>query len=98
MAKFVIKRGGKQEAFKPEKLKRSIRGACMDAHIPAAKRKRIVGRVSAPVLRFARRQKTVRAMALRKKVLAHLRKVEPMAAKAWLRHEKRRKARRKARR
>ncbi len=95
MAKEVIRRGGKHESFKPAKLKRSIRMACRDAHVPGAKVKRIVSKVSGPVLKFARGRRVVKTSVLRKKVLSGLRRVEPKAAKAWLRYEKRRRARRR---
>lgn len=98
MAKFVIKRGGKREPFRAEKLKRSIRAACKDAHLPAARAKRAVAKVSRLVFKFAAKRKSVGAAVLRKKVLAGLRKVAPAAAKAWLRYDKRRRARRRARR
>lgn len=94
MAKQVIKRGGKHEAFKADKLKKSIRGACKDAHISAVRAKRIVSKVSGPVLRFFAKRKAIKAADLRKKVLDGLRKAEPAAAKAWLRYERRRQARR----
>jgi len=89
MAKQVIKRGGKCEPFRAEKLKKSVRAACKDAHVPPARIKRAVTKVAGPVLRFAAKRKTVRVATLRKKVLAGLRKTEPTAAKAWLRYEKR---------
>ncbi len=95
MAKQVVKRGGGFEAFKPNKLKGSIRGACKDVHITGARARTVVTKVSGPVLRFASKRKSVKASILRAKVLAGLRKVEPGAAKAWLRHEKRRRARRR---
>jgi len=95
MAKEVIQRGGRHESFRPEKLKRSIRKACKAARISAVRAKRIVAKVSGPVLRFARKSKVVRTAVLRKKVLAGLRKAEPVAAKAWLRYERRRQARRR---
>lgn len=98
MAKEVIKRGGKKEPFKPEKLKKSIRKACVDARVPRAKIKRIVSKVSAPVLKFARKRKTIGYAVLRKKVLTGLKKVEPKAVKSWMKYEKRRRARRAARR
>ena len=95
MVKHVVKRGGKREVFRAEKLKRSIRGACKDVHIAGTRAKRVVAKVAGPVLRFVSKRKTVRASDLRKKVLAGLRKAEPKAAKAWLAHEKRRRARRR---
>lgn len=94
MAKEVIKRGGKRVPFRAEKIKRSIRAACKDIHMPAAKAKRIVSKVAGPVLKFARSRKTVKASVLRAKVLSGLRKAEPKAAQAWLRYDKRRRARR----
>lgn len=89
MAKQVVKRGGKREPFRAEKLKKSVRAACKEAHVPAARAKKAMAKVAGPVLRFAAKRKTVRAAVLRKKVLAGLRKLEPAAAKAWLRYEKR---------
>lgn len=94
MAKEVIKKGGKREPFRAEKVKGAIRGACKDVHLPAKRTKAVVAKVSAPVLKFARSRKTVRTSVLRAKSLAGLRKVEPKAAKAWLRYEKQRRARR----
>lgn len=95
MAKQIIKRGGKKEAFRAEKIRKSVRGACKDAHIPPVRAKKIVAKVAGPVLRFAAKRKTVKAAVLRKKVLAGLRKAEPRAAKAWLRYERRRETRRR---
>ncbi len=89
MAKQVIKRGGKREPFRAEKLKKSVRDACKDARVPSARVKKAVVKVAGPVLRFAAKRKSVKAATLRKKVLAKLRKVEPTAAKAWLRYERR---------
>ncbi len=75
--------------FKAEKMKKSVRMACKEAKIPAAKAKRIVSKVTGPVLRFARTRQAVKTSILRKKVLAGLRKADSKAAKAWLRYEKR---------
>ena len=95
MAKQIIKKGGKKEVFRAEKLKKSIRAACKDAHISPVRTKKAITKVAGPVLRFAAKRKTVRAATLRKKVLAGLRKAEPLAAKAWLRYKRRRHARRR---
>lgn len=95
MAKQVIKKGGKSEPFRAEKLKKSIRMACKDVHISGVRAKSVVSKVSGPVLRFAARRKIVKAAILREKVLTGLRKAEPAAVKAWLQHEKRRRARRR---
>jgi transcriptional regulator NrdR family protein len=98
MAKEVIKRGGKKEAFKAEKIKRSIRAACRDARLPVKRIKTVVNKVSRPVLKFCRTRKTVATATLKKKILSQLAKVEPAAAKAWRKYDQRRRARRAARR
>jgi len=95
MAKYVIKRGGKKETFRAEKLKRSIRLAARDAHLPAKRAKTVVGKVSRVVLRFAAKRKVVSAAVLRKKVLDQLDKVEPTMARAWRKYDSRRRARRR---
>lgn len=95
MAKQIIKRGGKREPFRAEKVKRSVRAACKDARIPAVRARKIVSKVAGPVLRFAAKRQTVRAAVIQKKLLAGLRKAEPKAAKAWLVYDKRRRARRR---
>jgi transcriptional regulator NrdR family protein len=95
MAKHVIKRGGKLEPFRAEKLKKSIRKACKDARIVGVRAKKAVANVSGPVLRFAAKRKTVRVSVLRQKVLAGLKKAEPTAAKAWVRYDKRRRAKKR---
>ncbi len=96
MAKEIIKRGGVRAPFKPEKIKHSIQKACKDIHVPAARTKKIVSKVSASVLRFARTRKTaIKTSVIRQKILLGLKKEEPMVAKAWLKYDKRRRARRK---
>ena len=95
MAKHVIKRGEKKEIFRAEKLKRSIRGAAKDAHLSPARTKMVVGKVSRPILKFAATQKAVRSAVLKKKILWHLARVEPAAAKAWRKYDRRRSARRR---
>jgi transcriptional regulator NrdR family protein len=95
MAKEVIKKGGKREPFQVKKLKGSIHAACKDADVSAIRTKMVVTKVSGPVLRFAAKRKVIKTAVLRKKVLDGLRKIEPAAAKAWLRHERRRRARRR---
>ncbi len=96
MAKEVIKRGGVRAPFKSEKIKRSIRKACKDVHLPAARTKKVVSKVSAAVLRFARTRKTaIKTSVIRQKILAGLKKEEPTVWKAWMKYDKRRRARRK---
>ncbi|RJQ28355.1 hypothetical protein C4571_03835 [Candidatus Parcubacteria bacterium] len=94
MAKIIQKRGGRKEAFKKSKLVGSIGKALRDAHISGSRKKRVLGKVSRAVLKFARSRKTLRASDLGKKVVNQLRRVEPAAARAWLAYDRRRRARR----
>ncbi|TSA44140.1 hypothetical protein D4R49_00655 [bacterium] len=95
MAKEVIRRGGKRGPFQVEKIKKSIRLACKDAHVPGARIKQVVSKVSRPVLKFCAKRKAVKTSVIRMKVLAGLRKTEPAAAKSWIKYEKRRQTRRR---
>ncbi len=95
MVKEVIGRGGKHKPFKVEKIKSAIRLACKDARIPGTRIKQVVAKVSRPVLKFCAKRKAVKTSVIRTKVLAGLRKMEPTAAKAWIKYEKRRRARRR---
>lgn len=97
MAKEIIKRGGKHEPFRAEKIKSAVRKACQDARVAQARIKRIVSQATGPVLRFAAKRKAIRTSVIRTKVLASLKKAEPAAWKVWIRYDKRRLARRRAR-
>ena len=98
MAKEVIKKGGKREPFKAEKIKAAIKAACKDGRVPAKRVKTVVNKVSRSVLKFCSKRKAVATATLKKKVLSQLAKVEPAAARAWRRYEKRRRAGRARRR
>ncbi len=95
MVKEVIKRGGKHVPFRPTKLAHSIRAAAKDAHLPAARAKKVVSKVSRAVMKSVAKRKSVTASVLRKKVLSQLDKIEPAVAKAWRKHDNRRRARRR---
>ncbi len=76
MAKQVIKKGGKREPFKAEKIKAAIKAACKDSHLSATRAKTVVNKVSRPVLKFCAKRKAVNTVTLRKKILSQLDKVE----------------------
>lgn len=98
MAKEVIKRGGRHQPFRAEKIRRSIRMASRDARIPRRRIKTVVSKVSGPVLKFARKRKIVKTSVLRSKVVSRLRRVEPAAAKAWVRYESKKRRRSRSKR
>ncbi len=95
MARFVIKRKGKEEKFKADKIRKSIRDALKDVHITGAKAKRLVNKAARPVLKLAAKRKSIQTATIRKYALQGLRKVEPRAAKAWMKYDARRRARRR---
>jgi transcriptional regulator NrdR family protein len=95
MVKQFVRRNGKTVPFRPAKMKRSIMAAAKDAHLPAARARALTGKVSRAVLRSIAKRKTVRAAVLRKKVLGHLDKMAPAAAKAWRAYDRRRRMRRR---
>ena len=95
MAKWVVKRGGKKEPFRKAKLERSIRLALRDAKVPAARAKKVFRKVARAALKVAATRTSVKASMLRTKVLGLLGKAEPSAARAWRKHESRRRARRR---
>lgn len=95
MVKEVIKRGGKHVPFRPAKITHAIRAAAKEAHLPAMQTKRVVGKVSRAVLKSVAKRKAVTTSVLRKKILSQLEKVEPVVARAWRKHDARRRARRR---
>ncbi len=94
MANEVIKRRGKREPFRAEKIRRSISIAVREAHVPAVRVKSVVSKVSGPVLKFAAKRKAIGTATLRQKILAQLDKLEPNAAKVWRKYDRRRQVRR----
>lgn len=97
MPKWVIKRGGKKQAWSSEKVKGSIRKACKDARVPGKRTKTVVNRVFRAVMKSVGKRSTVRTAVIRKKALAALGKLEPKAARAWRKYDARRRARRRKR-
>jgi len=95
MLKEVIKKGGKKATFRPAKLKRAIQGAAKDAKLPAARVKTVVNKVYRAVMKSLAKRKSAATATLRKRVLGQLDKIEPAAAKAWRKHDRKRSAQRR---
>ncbi len=88
MTKFVIKKDGSKEDFKPEKIKKSISLACQDAEIDEARTKEVVGQVSSVVLQRAGEKEVIQTSEIRDRILQELETVEPSAAEAWRNYKK----------
>ena len=79
----VIKRNSRKEKFDEKKIKRSIDAAAKEADIPEARRKGLVERVAVEMIEYAKKEKEVRALDLREKILARLDSIEPSVANSW---------------
>ncbi len=89
----VIKKGGKEQKFSPEKIKRAVGKAAKEAKLSPVERRKLI-RELAPVIRAVRKRKTIKTSMIAKLVLAKLQRKSKATAAAWRKHAK--KHRRKA--
>ncbi len=90
----VIKKGGKEQKFVPNKIKRAINKAAMDAKMAPAERKILVRVVGGAVIKAGRKRKTIQSSMIRKLIVHKLRTKARPVASAWVKYEKRHKHRR----
>ena len=84
---YVIKRGGKKQAFNSDKIRGSVKRSAKQARIPDKKIEILLKEVAEPIIRLYK-NRVVRSHTLRRAVLGRLsRKSKPTAA-AWIRYEK----------
>ena len=91
----VIKRGGKEQKFNSEKIKRAIRKAAKEAKLPPAKAKKLASEVGSSVARACRRRKTIKTSAIAKLVVSKLQRKSKETAAAWRKYAKRKHPHRK---
>jgi transcriptional regulator NrdR family protein len=89
----VIKKGGKEQKFVPNKIKRAINKAAMDAKMAPAERKILVRVVGGAVIKACRKRKTVNSSVIRKLIVQKLRTKARPVALSWIKYEKRHKHR-----
>lgn len=87
MAK-VIKRKGKVEPFKPDKIKGSLQKATIDAGYSLEEKKDIIGQVLANINKKLDKRENIESKAIRACILTELDKCEPYIAKSWRRFDK----------
>lgn len=87
----VIKKGGKEQKFVPNKIKRAINKAAMDAKMAPAERKILVRVVGGAVIKACRKRKAVNSSVIRKLIVQKLRTKARPAAISWIKYEKRHK-------
>ncbi len=90
----VIKRGGKEQKFISDKIKRAIDKAAKEAKLPPAERKKLVREVAGVVIRACRRRKTIRTTEIGRLVASKLQKKSKVTAAAWRKYAKRHKRKR----
>jgi transcriptional regulator NrdR family protein len=87
----VMKRNRQRQKFDESKLRRSIDRACLEAGLPAAKRRSLVAKVSREVVAIAGEQDRVRTVVLREWVLYRLDKAAPAVSRCWRDHDREKK-------
>ena len=86
----VVKRSGKHQKFSMAKLKRGIQRAARDAKLTRAQEREVVRAVAASVAKGLRGKRSIRAAALRRKVLTRLERASRATASAWRRYDRKR--------
>ena len=84
----VIKRNRRRQKFDPQKLRRSIDRACLEAGIAPAKRRALVEKVAREVIAIVDEQGRVRTVVLREWVLFRLDKTAPKVSRCWRDHDR----------
>jgi transcriptional regulator NrdR family protein len=87
----VVKRNRRRQKFDGAKLRRSIDRACLEAGLPAAKRRALVEKVAREVVAIADEQDRVRTVVLREWVLYRLDKAAPAVSRCWRDHDREKK-------
>jgi len=87
----VIKKGGKRQAFVPNKIRKSVVMAAKEARLSPAKIKSLLKEVAEPVIAFYRKKKLVKSVDIRRALLGRLdRKVKAVSA-SWRKYQSRKK-------
>ncbi len=87
----VIKKGGKEQKFVPNKIKRAIEKAAKEAKLLPAERKVLIRVVGGSVIKACRRRKTIKSSMIRKMIVDKLQKKSKPVASTWRKFEKRHK-------
>lgn len=84
MAKFVVKKDGREEPFDIEKLKQSIRVNALDTVLAETEQKinELVERVSNSVMSSIKQEK-ISTREIKERILKELDDVDPKVAKIW---------------
>ena len=84
----VIKRKGEKEAFNPEKIRRAIKKAFVDAGVSIAKTKDLVEKITKNVIKMNKDKAEVTSKAIKERILEELDKAKKVASDAWRKFDK----------
>ncbi|MEK6812609.1 MAG: ATP cone domain-containing protein [Nanoarchaeota archaeon] len=86
----VLKRSSKRQKFSMAKLKRGIQRAARDAKLTRVQQREVVRTVAASVAKGLKGRRSIKAAALRRKVLTRLDRTSRATASAWRRYDRKR--------
>jgi transcriptional regulator NrdR family protein len=84
----VIKRNGKKEIFKPQKLRKSIESAVSDAGFTVTKQMKAIEHATQDAENLARGRNEIKSQELRNEIVNDLESDAPEVAQAWRNYEK----------
>jgi len=86
----VIKRSGKRQRFSKARVQRAVEISAKEARVAPAKRRAMANEIADSVAQSLKGKRSVRAADLRRRVLGRLERRSRAAAKAWRRHDRKR--------
>lgn len=83
----VVKRDGKREAFNPEKLRRSVKKAAIDAGHELGEKEEVVEAAVSGILKQASDRAEMTTDEIRKNILSQLEEADSTISTAWRRFD-----------
>ena len=87
MASEVVKKDGSKQAFDPEKIRNSLKGAAKRTELPEERQNEVVEQVATAVIQLADAKEEIATSEIRENILSELDRVEPTVSAAWKKHE-----------
>jgi transcriptional regulator NrdR family protein len=84
----VIKRNGKKEQFKPQKLRKSIENAVTDAGFTVTKQMKAIEHATRDAEKLAMNRNEISSKELRNEIINDLESDAPEVAQSWRNYEK----------
>jgi len=84
----VVKRGGAEEEFIPDKIRESVSKAAKEAGLAVDKIRVLVREIAEPVIQLFGKKEVVKTSELRKSLLGRLDRKAKKVSIAWRKHDK----------